>query len=89
MLVPILTCFVSTISLALDILMFLMFLRAVISWFPNLAETSFGNFLYTVTEWVIMPVRGLFEMMGLDRPSVIDVPFFVTFILLSIVSSIL
>ena len=78
-----------TISLILDILLLLMFLRAVISWFPDISETRFGDFLFTVTEWIISPVRQLFEVMGIDAPFVIDIPFFVTFILLSVVSRII
>ena len=78
-----------TISLILDILLLLMFLRAVISWFPDISETRFGDFLFTVTEWVISPVRQLFEVMVIDAPFVIDIPFFVTFILLSVVSRII
>ena len=85
----VLSCVQLTISLILDILLLLMFLRAVISWFPDISETRFGDFLFTVTEWVISPVRQLFEVMGIDAPFVIDIPFFVTFILLSVVSRII
>ncbi len=79
----------ATVSLILDVLMLMMFLRAVTSWFPGLSDSSLGDFLFTVTEWVITPVRGLFEALGFDAPTVIDIPFFVTFILLSVVSSLI
>ena len=89
MLVLVLSCLMATVSLFLDILMFMLFLRAVISWFPQLSDSRFGVFLFTVTEWVITPVRNLLEKMGFDALTVIDIPFFVTFILLSVVSSII
>ena len=78
-----------TVRLVLDVLTTLMFLRAVVSWLPGLSDTRFGEFLYTVTEWVIMPVRSLFDKMNWNAPIMIDVPFFVTFILLTVVSSII
>ncbi len=79
----------STVSLALDILMFMMFARAIISWIPGLSETPLGEFLFTVTEWVILPVRALFDAMNWGGSMMIDFPFFVTFILLSVISSLL
>ena len=79
----------STVSLALDILMFLMFLRAIISWFPGLNDSSFADFLYSVTEWVIYPVRALFDAMNWNGAMMIDIPFFITFLLLSVISSVL
>ena len=79
----------STVSLALDILMFLMFARAIVSWLPGLSETSVGEFLFTVTEWVILPVRALFDTMNWNGSMMLDMPFFVTFLLLSVISSLL
>lgn len=79
----------NTVSLVLDILTTLMFLRAVFSWLPGLSESRFGEFLYTLTEWVILPVRTLFDKMNWNAPMMIDLPFFVTFLLLSVVSSII
>lgn len=80
---------VGTVRLAVDVLLFLMFARAILSWLPDLADSKLGDFLFTVTEWVIMPVRALFEKMGWDSPIPIDIPFFVTFIILTLVSAII
>lgn len=79
----------ATVSLILDILMFMMFMRAIFSWFPGLSESSLGEFLFTLTEWVITPVRILFDAMRINVPMMIDIPFFVTFLLLSVVSSLI
>ena len=80
---------VRIVGLALDVLLFLMFARAIISWFPDVSESKIGEFLYTVTEWVIMPVRSLFYALNFNPSIPLDIPFFVTFLLLSIISSIL
>ena len=78
-----------TVSLILDALMLLMFLRAIMSWIPGAADNSVGNFLFTVTEVIISPVRALFDALGINTAFPIDIPFFVTFIVLSILGSIL
>ena len=78
-----------TVGLFLDILQFMMLARAIFSWIPSLADSSLGDFLFTVTEWVIAPVRTLFDKFGFGMNMMIDLPFFVTFILLSVLSSVL
>lgn len=78
-----------TVSLFLEVLQFMMLARAVFSWFPNLSDSALGDFLFTVTEWVITPVRMLFDKMGWGMNIMIDIPFFVTFILLSVLGSVL
>lgn len=77
------------VHLALNVLLFLMFARALASWLPDVADSAFGEFLYTVTEWVIYPVRTLFEHFNILPMFPFDIPFFVTFLLLSVISSIL
>ena len=78
-----------TVGLLLDTLMLFMFLRAILSWIPGAADNSLGNFLFTVTELLIAPVRALCAALGINLALPIDVPFFITFILLSILGSIL
>lgn len=79
----------NSIGLLVEILQFMMFARAILSWIPGLADNAFGDFLYTVTEWLIMPVRALFDKMGWNNMMMFDLPFLVTFILLSIAGSII
>lgn len=78
-----------TVGLFLDILQFMMLARAIFSWIPSLSESSLGDFLFTVTEWIITPVRVLFDKFGWGMNMMIDLPFFVTFVLLSVLSSVL
>ena len=62
-----------------------MFVRAILSWFP-IGQGKFAEFLYAVTEPVIYPVRVLFEKLNIGVGLPIDIPFFVTFLLLSVIS---
>ena len=62
-----------------------MFIRAIISWFP-VGEGKFSGFLYALTEPVIFPVRVLFDKLGIGTSLPLDIPFFVTFLLLSFIS---
>lgn len=63
----------------------LLLVRALLSWFP--VSSGIYDFLHTVTEPVIMPVRILFDRLGIDVSIPIDLPFLVTYILLSVVSA--
>ena len=63
-----------------------MFIRAILSWFPSSDDSKFSRFLYVLTEPVIYPVRALFDKLDIGTSLPIDVPFFVTFLLLSFLS---
>lgn len=78
----------STAQIILFILQIAMMARAVLSWFP-MNDSKLADFLYSVTEPVIFPVRLLFEKMNWAGNLPIDIPFFVTFLLLSIIEGFL
>ena len=65
-----------------------MFIRAIMSWFP-MAEGKFSDFLFALTEPVIYPVRVVFDKLGIGSSLPLDIPFFVTFLLLSFISMLL
>lgn len=73
-------------KLLVDTFLLLMFLRSLGSWIPALDETNVMEFLIEVTEWIVAPVRSLFEIFEIDSPFLIDLPFFVTYIVLIILS---
>ena len=75
----------STAYILISVIQAAMFVRAIMSWFP-FGEGKFSAFLYAITEPIIYPVRALFEKMNWGVGLPIDIPFFVTFILLSFVS---
>ena len=77
-----------TVNALLMVLQFAMLLRAIMSLFFD-ESSSFAAFLVAITEPVIMPIRMLFDRMEWFKSSPLDVPFFVTYMLLAIISSLL
>ena len=57
-----------------------MVVRAILSWFP--LDNGFVDFVYTVTEPFLYPVRRLFEKMGWFQGLPIDISFMVSYLLL-------
>ena len=74
-----------TLSLIISILNVAMFVRAILSWFP-IGESKLSQVLYALTEPVIYPVRRIFEALNIGVGLPIDIPFFVTFLLLSVIN---
>lgn len=80
-----------TLLLFIEALQLLMLVRAVMSWFPPSSGRPgpFRAFVTGVTELVIGPVRAFLDRFELVRRSPIDIPFLVTFLLLSAASTFL
>lgn len=74
----------NTVVLILSVFQLAMLIRAIMSWFPG-DSNKFEVFLYAITEPLILPVRKLFERLNWFQELPIDVSFFVTYLLLSIV----
>ena len=64
----------------------LMLFRAVLSFF-SFSERLY-NLLYAITEPIVAPFRLLFEKMGWEAPIPIDLPFLLTFILISVLEAV-
>ena len=75
----------ATVRVIVYALQLLMFARAILSWMPMDEDNAVENFLYSVTEPVIMPVRSVIEHFGWFEGLPIDMSFFITFILLSFI----
>ncbi len=75
----------ATVRVVVYVLQFLLLARAILSWLPLDEDNPFENFLYAVTEPVIAPVRALIEHFGWFEGLPIDMSFFITFILLSVI----
>ena len=78
-------------SIADGILMVLqiaMLVRAVMSWFP-MGENIVSDIAYSITEPVIIPVRRLMERFESIRNFPIDISFFVTLMIISLISAVL
>lgn len=74
-----------TVGLLITAMQFLMMLRAIVSWLPIDEDSNLVNFLYAMTEPLIVPVRALLSRFDWLNDLPIDISFFVSFMLLSIV----
>ncbi len=79
----------ATVRFIIIVLEMMMLGRAIVSWLPIDEDNPIVNFLYTVTEPVIMPVRSVINYFGLFEGFPIDMAFMMTFIILSIVEMLL
>ncbi len=79
----------ATLSVLLGALELLMLGRAIMSWFPMEEDNAIQRFLHMMTEPVIYPVRVLMERLDLFQGLPIDMSFFFTFILISMLSMLL
>lgn len=76
---------VRVIFVVLDLLMLA---RAILSWLPLDQDSALVNFLYNVTEPLIMPIRALCDRFGWFEDSPLDIPFLITALLIMIIGSI-
>ena len=74
-----------TVGLLITAMQFLMMLRAIVSWLPLDEDSNLVNFLFAMTEPLIVPVRALLSRFDGLNDLPIDISFFVSFMLLSIV----
>jgi len=79
----------ATLSLLLSAIQLLMLIRAILSWFPMEEDSNLIRFIYMATEPVILPVRSLLDRFGLFEGMPIDMSFFITFMLISIIRMLL
>ena len=62
-----------------------MLLRAILSWFPISEDNPIVLFVTMLTEPIVAPVRALFERMNWFQNSPLDMAFFFTCLLISLV----
>ena len=73
----------SIIDVFLSITLFLMLVRVVLSWLPISDDNIIDEFVYTATEPFIIPVRILFDKFDIMNGLPIDIPFFVSYVILT------
>ena len=83
------TIFARTALALLFALELCMLIRAILSWFPIKDDNPILLFVTMVTEPIVAPIRALFERMDWFQNIPIDVSFFVAYLLLSVVSTVL
>ena len=62
-----------------------MFLRALLPFFMDVEGKSFFTVLLVVTEFFVAPVRAVMFKLDVGQNSPLDIPFFVTYLLLVVV----
>jgi len=80
---------VEFVDLLLWIIQLLMLIRAVMSWMPIDEDSTFYNFLVSATEPIIYPVRAIVEKIPAVSGMPIDISFFLTVVILSVVQMLL
>ena len=80
---------VKVVRLLLYVLELAMLLRAILSWLPIDEDSTLVNFLYAITEPLISPVRLLLDKLGWFRHTPLDISFFITFLLISLLATLL
>lgn len=86
---PILIVLAKTISLLISVISTAMFLRAICSFIPALAESRFFAFLLVLTEPVIMPVRFVLYKFNIGQDLPIDISFTIAYFLLIFIEMLL
>lgn len=78
------------VNVIITVLHVAMFVRAILSWFVDpMNEGKFSSFLYMLTEPVIAPVRALCAKMHWFEGMPLDVPFLITWLLLTLIQSVI
>ena len=80
---------VNFVDLFLTVLLFAMLARALMSFFMMGEESRLSMVLYYFTEPFILPVRKIFERLGLFQGIPMDVSFFFTTLLIGMVQVLL
>ena len=74
----------------LDIVLLAMLVRAILSWFfHGEGESPLLHLLYILTEPLIIPVRALCQRFGWFQGLPVDMSFFITTLILSLINLIL
>lgn len=79
----------STVLLILTLLELMMFLRAIMSWFPQVQGNKFHQMMVMLTEPIIMPFRALVARIPALRGFPLDVSFTLAFLTLIMLEAII
>lgn len=76
------------VSVGLSALSLAMFLRVILQFFTA-EDNKFVLFCYAVTEPFIIPIRVVMERLDIGQNSPIDIPFFIAYIIISVLQMLL
>lgn len=74
------------VSSFLGVIELAMLLRVILSWFALEEDNKFMGFLMALTEPFVLPLRKLFDRMDWFTDSPLDIPFFLTYLFLSLLN---
>lgn len=84
-----LSTIIQIVHIMLTVMQFMMFGRAIMSWFAQDDENKIARFLFVVTEPVVAPVRAFISKIEYFNRFPVDISFIVTILMLMIVRMIL
>lgn len=73
----------------IDFALVAMLIRSILSWVLMGEENGFYNFLYVITEPLVMPIRSLCGAFGWFEGVPVDMPFLITGFALMLISTLL
>ena len=76
------------VAIALSVLSVAMFLRVILQFFVS-EDNKLVIFCYAITEPFIIPVRVIMERLNIGQDSPLDIPFFVSYLILSVLQMLL
>ena len=76
------------VSILLSIVSLAMFMRVILQFFAD-EDNKLVVFCYAITEPFIVPVRELFVKLNVGQNSPLDIPFFVTYLIISVLQMLL
>lgn len=83
---PIITVIVFRLFQLLEVLLFV---RAIMSWFPNFSQSKIASFVYFTTEPILAPVRSMLMRISALRNMPVDFSIIAAYLLIEIVKQLL
>lgn len=77
----------NTVVTLLSAVEFLLLVRAVLSWVAPDSDHPVSNAVFTVTDWILAPMRALLDKTGWFQKSMIDMSYLLTILVLWGISS--
>lgn len=76
------------IDILFNVIEFAILARVIISWIPVARDNRIIQFLYTITEPILAPIRSLIERSAFGRNMMFDISPIIAFLLIGIVRNI-
>lgn len=81
--------FIVFIRLALDVCSLILFVSAIMSWFPSPSESKFEYAIRSAADYLCRPMRALCNRFNIGGQSMFDIPFLFTVIIVAVLQTII